>query len=131
MEEKSNKAGNFWLGFFLGGIVGAFVIFVLGTKEGKKLAEKIRENGEILEEDLEEKVAKLQKKGEDIVKQAKKVKEQVVKEIEEKKGATSDALVTKMDEAFTKIEDLQKKGTALTEEVHQRYFKKDGKPLNS
>lgn len=131
IDHKDSKAGNFWFGFFIGGLLGAFIIFVLGTKEGKKLAEKIKEKGELAEEDLEKKVARLQKKGEDLIEEAKGVKEKVISKIDEKKEAASDTLISKMDEAFTRIADLQKKGVELTEEVHQKYFKKNGKPLSS
>ena len=131
-DHTHEKQGNFfWFGFFLGGLIGAFVIFILGTKEGKKLAEKLEEKGELFEEDIEEKVAKLQKKGEDLFKEAASVKKKVLKEIDEKKEEASDSLISKMDDAFTKITDLQKKGVELTEEVHQKYFKKNGKSLAS
>ncbi|KKS95984.1 MAG: hypothetical protein UV73_C0012G0012 [Candidatus Gottesmanbacteria bacterium GW2011_GWA2_43_14] len=36
-----------------------------------------------------------------------------------------------MDETFSRIEELQKKGMELTEDVHKRHFKKDGKTLAS
>jgi len=129
--SEEHKPNFFWFGFFIGGLVGAFVIFLLGTKEGKKLAEKLQEKGELFEEDIEEKVLKLQKKGEDLVNEANKVKKRMIRSIEEKKEEASDTLVSKMDEAFTKITDLQKKGVEITEEVHQKYFKKNGKTLAS
>lgn len=132
MHNTEEKKGNhFWLGFFAGGLLGGFIIFILGTKEGKKLAEKLQEKGEMFEEDIEQKVAKLQKKGEDLIEEAKDVKKKMASRLEEKKEEASDALISKMDDAFTKITDLQKKGVALTSEVHQKYFKKNGKKLSS
>ena len=131
MSSDSQKSGNFWLGFFVGGLAGAFIIFVLGTKKGKKLAEKLIEEVEEHEEGLEQKVSKLQKKGEAFFKEAESVKERISEEIDTKKQIVSDTLVSKMDEALTKIEDIQRKGVGLTEEVHHRYFKKDGKSLTS
>src|SRR3989344_4619720 len=96
-DHTHEKQGNFfWFGFFLGGLIGAFIIFILGTKEGKKLAEKLEEKGELFEEDLEEKVAKLQKKGEDLVAQANRVKENLKNRIEDTKSETSDTLISKM-----------------------------------
>jgi gas vesicle protein len=133
MSECCSKenSGNFWLGFFLGGVVGAFILFVLGTKEGKKIAEKLIEQAETYEEELEEKVAKLQKHGENLLEEAKAVKEKVTKEVTGGKKSISNKLVSKMDETLTKIEDIQKKGVELTREVHRNYFKKNGKPLVS
>lgn len=131
MSQENNSCGNFWLGFFLGGIIGAFLIFVFGTKEGKKMLEKILERAEDYEEELEEKVAKLQKHGEDLLEEARSVKDKVIKEIEEDKKDISTALITKMDQTLSKIEDIQKKGVELTKEVHHHYFKKNGKPIVS
>ena len=86
---------------------------------------------EVVEEDLEEKVANLQKKGEDLINEASQVRNNMIKRFEEKKESTSESLVSKMDEAFSKLTDLQKKGVEITEDVHQKYFKKNGKPLAS
>ncbi|KKS45079.1 hypothetical protein A3J20_01065 [Candidatus Gottesmanbacteria bacterium RIFCSPLOWO2_02_FULL_42_29] len=131
MTNENSKPGNFWFGFFIGGLVGAFTIFLLGTKEGKRLAEKLREKGEEYEEGLEEKVAGLQKKGEEFLSEATRVKEKIVKEFDEKKKEATEDLVSKMDATFSRLEELQKKGIELTEDVHKRHFKKDGKPLAS
>lgn len=131
MNNEKQGSGNFWIGFFLGGIVGALIIFLMGTREGKKLADKLLEQAELYEEELEEKVAAIQKKGEELLSEVRDVKEKVVKRVEEGKSAATDTLVTKMDHALTKIEDIQKKGVALTEEMHHHYFKKNGKPLAS
>ena len=35
-EHKDNR---FWFGFFIGGLIGAAIIVLLGTKEGKKIEE--------------------------------------------------------------------------------------------
>lgn len=131
MNNNGQKNDSFWFGFFLGGLVGAFTIFVLGTKEGKKLVEKLLEKSEFYEEELEEKITKLERRGEELLQEAQEVKGQVTQSVESGKRSISDALVTKMDKALTKIEDIQKKGVALTEEVHHRHFKKNGKPLIS
>lgn len=127
-EKGSN---NFWIGFFLGGLVGAFIIFIMGTKQGKKLADRLIEETELYEEELEEKVARLQKKGEELLEEAKDIKDKVIKEVEDGKKDVTDRLATKMDEALTKIEDIQKKGVAITSEVHHHYFKRNGKKLVS
>jgi len=103
MNEHDGKCGNFWLGFFLGGLLGAFVIYLLGTKEGKKTLEKIVDRAELYEEELEEKVAKLQQKGEDLLEEAEEIKEKVIQEVTSSKEKISDQLVSKMDAALTHI----------------------------
>lgn len=128
-NEKGNN--NFWVGFFLGGLVGAFIIFFMGTKQGKKLADQLIEDTEGYEEELEEKVAILQKKGEEFLKGAREVKNKVIKEVESGRKEVNERLVTRMDEALTIIEDIQKKGVELTEDVHHHYFKRNGKKLTS
>lgn len=128
-QEKSS--GNFWVGFLLGGFIGATIIVLMGTKEGKKVAEKLLEKGELLEEDLEEKIAKLQEKGEELLAEAEEVKEKAMEKIDEKKETLGELMVEKMDQALTNIENLQKKGVEVTQQVHHQYFKKDGRPLSS
>lgn len=127
-ERGSN---NFWVGFFLGGLFGAFLIFLWGTKEGKRIAKGILEKGEVFEDDIEEKILTLQQKGEALVNQAEEVKKHIAEEIEDKKHTVSDELVSRMDEALSKLEEVQKKGVNLTQDVHHHYFKKGGKPLVS
>jgi gas vesicle protein len=46
MNNDSNKSGgNFFSGFIIGALVGAAVVFFLGTKKGKKLLKVISEEG--------------------------------------------------------------------------------------
>lgn len=127
-NEKGNN--HFWLGFMLGGIFGALIIFLLGTEKGKRLAKKIIEDSNLAGEDIEEKIDKLKTSGENIIREAEDVKEKVAKKVDSKKGV-SNRLISKMDEALTKIENIQKKGAEATRSVRHRYFKKKGRPLVS
>lgn len=46
MDNNNNKSGNnFFSGFLLGVLVGGVIVFILGTKKGKKLLEAISEEG--------------------------------------------------------------------------------------
>ena len=47
MENKSTTSGqgNFFNGFLLGLLVGGFIVFLLGTKKGKRILKEISENG--------------------------------------------------------------------------------------
>jgi len=66
--DRSGQAGKFFSGFLLGFLVGAAVVFLLGTKKGKRLLKMISEEGidnisDLLEEadktkDLDEVVEK-------------------------------------------------------------------------
>ncbi len=44
-SSGSASQGKFINGFFLGFLIGAFVVFLLGTKKGKKLLRAISEGG--------------------------------------------------------------------------------------
>ena len=57
----------FLLGFFLGGFLGAVVLFFLGTKKGRQLTQVILEKAELFEENIEEKIDNLQPNGRPLV----------------------------------------------------------------
>ena len=130
-QSCCQKKIPFWLGFILGGLFGAATIFLLGTKEGKKLAKKLLEKTEVFEEELEEKISKLEDSGQDFLKEAQAVKDRIVNDIDKEKKQISTVLASKMNQTLGKIEDIQKKGVELTKEVRHRYFKKNGKTLTS
>lgn len=44
-NNNSNSGGKFINGFLLGALIGAGVVFLLGTKKGKKLLKAISEEG--------------------------------------------------------------------------------------
>lgn len=47
MENSNHKSGNNFLsGFLLGVLIGGAVVFLLGTKKGKKILKAISEEGE-------------------------------------------------------------------------------------
>lgn len=45
MNNDNQNEGKFLSGFLLGLLVGGFVVFLLGTKKGKKLLKAISEDG--------------------------------------------------------------------------------------
>jgi len=45
LSTNSGHGNNFFSGFLLGILVGGFVVFLLGTKKGKKLLKTISEEG--------------------------------------------------------------------------------------
>lgn len=122
MNENNN--GNFWFGFFLGGLLGAFIIYLLGTKEGKKKLEKVIEQAETYGEELEEKVSSVKRKSDNM-------EEEVISMGGYMKNSVKDKFTSRMDQALSKFEDLQKKGIILTKDAHRKFFRKNGKSLNA
>lgn len=61
-NSESRQGGNFFQGFLWGAIIGGSIVFLLGTKKGKKLLKTITEEGienisnigELVEDELEE-----------------------------------------------------------------------------
>jgi len=109
-ERHDNR---FWFGFFIGGLLGAILLFFMGTKEGKKTGKVLEEKGKDL----------LEKRGKELVKQGEEIKEQVVDEIKEKKEDLTDAAAEKLDTALAQIEKLQEQSVETTKHIRQRFFK--------
>lgn len=71
MENNNNKSGNgFFIGFLLGALIGGALIFLLGTKKGKQLLDKISEEkleniSNFLEEVGQDKAEELDKTSEE------------------------------------------------------------------
>ena len=60
--SEEHRDGKFWFGFFMGGLIGAIVLFFLGTKEGKRTGKLLEDKGKDLLDDLEGKLEDLEKK---------------------------------------------------------------------
>ncbi len=104
MSEHGEVNGKFIAGFFLGGLLGAILLFFLGTKEGKK-TRKIMEQ-----------------KGRDLAVRGEEIKDQIVEKLDEKKEDIVDQVVEKFDEALSEIEVLQEKSMKTTTNL-RRMFK--------
>ncbi|MDP1722827.1 MAG: YtxH domain-containing protein [Candidatus Gottesmanbacteria bacterium] len=121
--DKSNHDNRFWFGFFIGGLLGALLLFFMGTKEGKKTGKVLEEKGKDLLEELQEKLEEMERRGKELVKQGEEIKEQVVDEIKEKKEDLTDAAAEKLDTALAQIEKLQEQSVETTKHIRQRFFK--------
>ena len=119
-EERNNK---FWFGFFLGGLLGAILLFFMGTREGKKTGKALEDKGKDLLEELQDKLEEMENRGRELVKQGGELKEQVIDEIKEKKEDLSEAAVEKLDTALAQIEKLQEQSVETTKHIRQRFFK--------
>jgi len=119
-ERHDNR---FWFGFFIGGLLGAILLFFMGTKEGKKTGKVLEEKGKDLLEELQDKLEEMEKRGKELVKQGEEIKEQVVDEIKEKKEDLTDAAAEKLDTALAQIEKLQEQSVETTAHLRKRLFR--------
>ena len=145
-EDHYNHNNNqFWIGLFLGGLIGALLIVVLGTEKGRKLAKKLQEEGldlweekkdefndkkkavtqEVVKqvEQLEEKGAELIEKGKELIEEGRHIEKQVVQEVVETKEELAHQVVVQADQALAHIEQLQERGRQTTAELRKRLFK--------
>lgn len=113
--------GKFLFGFFLGGLIGALIIFFLGTKEGKKAKKFLEKEGKDVIDDLEDRLDELQEKGKDLVKQGEAIKEQVMDTIEDKKEEITDSAVERIGSALERIEEIQQKGVETTATIRKKF----------
>jgi len=119
-NDRDNK---FMIGFFIGGLIGAGLMFLMGTKEGKKVEKMIEKKGRETLEDLEDKVGELKEKGEELLKKGEAIKEQVMEQIEEKKDDLTEEASKRLDSALASVVEVQEKGIATTTNLRKRLFK--------
>lgn len=122
-EKHEHTDIRFLAGFFIGGLIGALVIFFLGTKDGKKIGNLLEGKGKDILDDLEGQLEELEKKGKEIVKDGEKIKDQVVEQMEEKKEELTGKAAEKLNDALSKIEEVQEKGLHTTVSIRKRIFK--------
>lgn len=123
MNEHDHHDAKFWFGFFIGGLLGALVLFFLGTKEGRKTGKLLERKTKDVLDSLEDKLADLEDKGREIVKQGEAIKDEVLETIEDKKEKLTEDMTEKLDTALAQIEELQEKGRVTTATLRKRLFK--------
>ncbi|HCS78734.1 TPA: hypothetical protein DIV55_03245 [Patescibacteria group bacterium] len=129
--ESPQRNNTFWFGMFLGGLLGALLILILGTEKGRKLAAKLQKEGlEFLDDakdtvgkEVEEKVEVLRNKSAELIEKGKEIEAEIVEAIGEVKADLSEAAVEKVDESLAHIEELQQHGRASTQELRKKLFK--------
>lgn len=117
-DTNDNK---FMFGFFLGGLIGALVIFFLGTKEGKKVEKLLEHKGKDVLDELEDKLDELQQKGKEYVRQGEALKDQMLETLEEKKEVMTETAVEKIGSALERMEELQQKGVETTATLRKKF----------
>jgi len=60
--EKNHRIGNFWFGFALGTVFTTLVVFLLGTKKGRKTLKSVIDFSENIENNLSELIIDLENK---------------------------------------------------------------------
>jgi len=113
--------GRFLLGFFIGGLIGAIVIFFLGTKEGKKAGKLIEKKGRETLDDIEEKLEEIEEKGKELVEKGEAIKDQVIERIEDKTEDVSKEVTQRLDKALEKLEDVQRGSLQTTAKIRKHF----------
>ena len=109
----------------LGLVLGAGLVFLFGTKEGRKIKDKLLEKGKEAVDDLPETVKKLQKEGEQFALRAVEVKTQLESKLEE----FSPQAKTKIRAALAKVEETQRRGRRAAQDARKRFFTRRGKKV--
>ena len=144
-RETHHHDNQFWIGLFLGGLLGALLILFLGTEKGKKLAKKLQEEGlDFLDdakesfdekkeaighqvvmqvEELKEKGADLLEEGRELLDEGKTLEEELAKKVIDKKNEVTQEVVAEADAALAHIEKLQERGRQTTQDLRRRLFK--------
>jgi len=121
--NSNEHDGKFLVGLFLGGLLGAVILFLLGTKEGKHAGKLLEERGKDLMDDLEDRIGDLEKKGKELVRQGEDIKDEVMETIEDKKEELTQGATEKLDTALAHIEKLQEQGLQTTTSLRKHIFK--------
>lgn len=123
MSEYKGPDLKFLIGFFLGGVIGAITIFLIGTKEGKKTTKILEEKGKDFIEDLQDKIDDIEQQGKALIRKGEALKEQVTEQIEEQKETITKETAVRVDKALAHIEEVQEQGLETTATLRKRLFK--------
>lgn len=110
-------------GFFIGGLLGALVLFFLGTKDGKKTKKLLEERGKKFFEEMGDKLGDYEEKGKELIAEGEELKEEVLEQIAEKKEDVTADVSKKLDTALAHIEAMQERGRETTAQLRKRLFK--------
>lgn len=118
---EHNDNGKFLFGLFLGGLIGALLIFFLGTKEGKKAGKLLEKKGKDILDEVEDRLDELEERGKELVAQGVEIKEQVMEKLDEKREELTESAVEKIDSALAHLEEMQQKGAETTALLRRRF----------
>lgn len=124
--NDQNRGNGFFSGILLGGLLGAALVFLYGTKEGKKIKDELIKKGREVIDDLPDVVRDLEKQGEEFAQKAEEVKDK----LEEKAREFSSEAKEKIDSSLSHIEEAQKRGREAAATVRKHFFVRKGKKLS-
>ncbi|MBN1263600.1 MAG: YtxH domain-containing protein [Candidatus Pacebacteria bacterium] len=124
MNERE-RGNSFFSGFIAGGLIGAVLVFLFGTKEGRKIKKRLEKKGQELAKDLPGIVSDLEKRGAEFAQKAEEVKQTLEKKAEE----LSPKIKRKLDQSLASIEETQEKGRQTAARIRRRFFVKKGRQL--
>lgn len=123
MSEERNNNTKFIIGVVLGGIIGAIILFLMGTKEGKKTRKELEDKGRELLGDLHEKLEEIESQGKELAERGEKLKKHIEEEIEDKKEYLTEEASVRVDQVLAKVEAIQEKGLEGTTNLRKKLFK--------
>lgn len=119
-EHHHGTDMKFFAGLFIGGLVGALVIFFLGTKEGKKAKVLLERKGKDVLDDLEGEIEELEQKGKELARHGEVIKEQVMEKLEDTSEELTESATKKLDSALAHVEELQEHGMQTTASIRKK-----------
>lgn len=123
MSDRNRNTTKFWIGVFIGGLIGAIIIVLLGTKEGKKSRKELEDKGKELLDDLTAKLTEIENQGRDLIERGEEIKRHIETNFEEKKDHLTEEATEKLDRALARVEEMQEKGREETANLRKRLFK--------
>lgn len=123
MADDHHSNTSFWSGFFIGGLIGAVIIFFLGTKEGKQAQKILKKKSEDVIDDVQDRLDNLEEKGKELVQQGEAFRNSIVKKIEERKEKLGENVTDHLDKTLSNIEHIQKQGLSTTANLRKRIFR--------
>lgn len=123
---NKRRGTSFSSGFVLGGLVGAVLVFLYGTEEGRKIKTILARKGKKWADDFPELVEDLEKKGEDFAQKINRVK----KEFEEGAKDLSKIAKKEVESSLGHIEKTQERGRSLVKSIQKRFFTRKGRKLS-
>lgn len=123
MNNECSRDNKFMIGFFVGGLIGAGLMFFMGTKEGKKVEKMIEKKGKETLGDLEDEIDDLKEKGKELMKKSEVIKDQMLEQLEDKKEDLTVEATKRIDTALAGAEEIQEKGLSATANLRKHLFR--------
>ena len=121
MSEKDHKDIRFWVGFFIGGLLGAIVLFFLGTKEGKRTGKDLHDKGGDILDEISERLNAFVEESKELVKEGNEMKEEVVERLGDTKQKITESTTDSIESALAHIEALQERGRQTTASLRKKF----------